>query len=465
MNFSRNFSAALFVTTALLFRLPPGVYAQSGVYLENIFNTSTNSGAVTNGLFFVQTNGSAPVLLHQDFNAAFYGGTNATNLSLIATFLLSDGTAVGDNGAGAGSFLDPTGTSRNIPGASSWAYFQIQAWLGSNLTNYAAAAAAGAYCGQSGVFSNSVAGPPSPPPDLTGMPAIVLTVSGGGSSPVSDGGGGSAPGGSPPSGPSGPLDASSTAPCGLWLSVTASNTTSTVVLHNTREGATYKLYSAEVVNTPFTNLEATVIGAAGDTTQTNIAMGSRSNLFFQVTEYRNYVTNTFFPGLDFADTREGVPDSMGAVGPYFCELLNGATTNTAFVVYDKSGVTNLAHTNINGFFAVHDGTDYPTGQMGDPRILYDSKSQCFLASAIDVNGSEQVVLAVCTNASNATNLTGGWTRYLIRARQDEFASDFDTLGLDSNGIYLSVLQVGANAHTIVAIKKPRFIKEAISLST
>src|SRR5207253_1914837 len=159
-------------------------------------------------------------------------------------------------------------------------------------------------------------------------------------------------------------------------------------------------------------------------------MGSRSNLFFRATEYRNYTNTTVFQGLNFADTRAGVPDSMAAAGPsQICELLNGVTTNTAFVVYDKSGVTNLAHTNINGFFAVHDpdGTDYPTGAMSDPRIFFDSQSQCFVASAIDL-GSKQAILAVCTNANNATNLIGGWKRYVIRVAQPVMLSDFDTLG-------------------------------------
>src|SRR5215471_3005531 len=101
MKLLRNLSAAFCITTALLTRLAPGAYAQSGIFLDNINNTG-GSGATTNGLFWVKTNNNNPVLIHQDFNAAFYGGTNSTNLSLIAQFLLSDGTATGDNIFGAG---------------------------------------------------------------------------------------------------------------------------------------------------------------------------------------------------------------------------------------------------------------------------------------------------------------------------------------------------------------------------
>src|SRR6266566_4463078 len=191
------------VPAALLFALATAAYAQPEVYLDNVYaGTSTNSNATTNGLFWIQTNGTAAVLINKDFNAAFYGGTNATNLSIISTFLLSNGTATGDNASGSGTFSDPTGMGRIVSGASSSAFFRIQAWTG-NSTNYTQAVAAGAYCAQSAAFSNSVASPPNVPPDLTGMPAIVLVVGGSGNSPSGFSGGPSSSGGTPPSGPSG----------------------------------------------------------------------------------------------------------------------------------------------------------------------------------------------------------------------------------------------------------------------
>jgi hypothetical protein len=160
-------------------------YAHAQVFLQNLDNTSTNSSAVTNGLFWIQSGGS-PELLEQDFSVAFYAGSSATNLSLLAMFLLSDGTADGDN-IWPGTFLDPTGMARTVTGASSYAFFQIEAWLGS-YTNYASAFAAGEYVAQSAIFSNSFAssgsGPPPIPPTLEGMPAIVLQESGqGGQAP------------------------------------------------------------------------------------------------------------------------------------------------------------------------------------------------------------------------------------------------------------------------------------------
>lgn len=189
-------------------------------------------------------------------------------------------------------------------------------------------------------------------------------------------------------------------------------------------------------------------------------MGVRSNLFFRTTENRIYTNTTTFPGLAYSDSQAGTPDTMGAVGPnYFCELLNGhaLTTDPAFAVYSKVGLTNLVKTNMNGFFAVSaDGTNYPQTTMSDPRIIYDSQSQCFVASAIDVF-SKQVILAVCTNADNATNLTAGWKKYVLYVLQAGATfTDFDTLSFDANGVYISVLQGFSSGitHTIVAIKKP-----------
>src|SRR5215467_10022138 len=79
----------------------------SFIYLDNIANNSPDPLATANGLFWLSTGGT-PVLINQDFNAAFYGGGSSNSLSLIKTFLLSDGTASGANGFGPGTFLDPT---------------------------------------------------------------------------------------------------------------------------------------------------------------------------------------------------------------------------------------------------------------------------------------------------------------------------------------------------------------------
>jgi hypothetical protein len=146
-----------------------GAYAQGFVFLDNINNTATSPSATSGGLFFINT-GAGPVLQNGDFNAAFYGGTDSANLSLIASF--SGAAAVGSGGFGPGFWLDPTGKSYPIPGSTTSAFFQIQAWMGT-ATSYASATGAK---GQSAVFNNPVAQVPTPPPDFANMPAVIMVV-------------------------------------------------------------------------------------------------------------------------------------------------------------------------------------------------------------------------------------------------------------------------------------------------
>jgi hypothetical protein len=160
----------------LLMGFALSVYPQGYVALDNVFNTGTNDPAATaSGLFWIST-GGAPVLINQDFNASFYAGVTSNSLPLIASFRLSDGTAIHDNAVGPGTFIDPSGPfSYPIQGSTTSAFFQIQAWTG-NFNSYAAAVVAGAPAAQSCVFINPVAVPPGTAPPLTGMPAIVLSV-------------------------------------------------------------------------------------------------------------------------------------------------------------------------------------------------------------------------------------------------------------------------------------------------
>jgi hypothetical protein len=149
------------------------VYAQGCLILNNNANSSTDPYATSDGLFWLSTAGT-PALIHQDFNAAFYAGTDSSNLSPLATLLLSNGTATGDNSFGPGTLVDPSGKNYSFPSTTS-VFVQIQAWTGS-FNSYAAAVSGGALAAQSPVFVNPVEVPPGPAADLTGMPAMILST-------------------------------------------------------------------------------------------------------------------------------------------------------------------------------------------------------------------------------------------------------------------------------------------------
>ena len=148
--------------------------AQGLIELDTYNNFGTGPDATSHGLFWLSSGGST-ALINQDFNAGFYLGTDPSHLDLLALFLLSDGSAVGDNALGPGTFTDVNGTGYVIPGYHPYVFMRVQAWTG-NFDSYAAAIAGGASAGESPVFTNMVAYGTIDPPGLVGMPAVILTL-------------------------------------------------------------------------------------------------------------------------------------------------------------------------------------------------------------------------------------------------------------------------------------------------
>jgi hypothetical protein len=66
------------------------------------------------------------------------------------------------------------------------------------------------------------------------------------------------------------------------------------------------------------------------------------------------------------------------------------------------------------------------------------------------------MLAISTSDS-PTNLATGWTRHLLQVNRAGITTDFTTLGMDANGLYVTTLafNISTNVgHTVVAVKKP-----------
>ena len=159
-----------------------------------------------------------------------------------------------------------------------------------------------------------------------------------------------------------------------------------------------------------------------------------------------------FTGISYGDanTTSGAlpPDCNGDVGPdYYVEFINGM-----FAAYSKTNgelvtpMTDLdfwagANVGISGDYAVT-----------DPRIVYDPGSQRWFASEVDVDvftqgfdgifGANHFLLAV----SQTSDPTGLWKGFEFDSDPDNgnFA-DFPTLGVDSQGVYLSGDMYDANA--------------------
>ncbi len=151
-----------------------GAYAQGLIALDNdAFIPSATVTSTSGGLFYLLTGKTSG-----DFNAAFYGGTDSANLTLIASF--SGAAAAGSGFFGDGTWTDPTGKTYYIPGlenapaySSGTAWFRVEAWTG-NATSYEAAIASGSSFYGASTFQNPWASVPNIPPDLVGMPSICM---------------------------------------------------------------------------------------------------------------------------------------------------------------------------------------------------------------------------------------------------------------------------------------------------
>lgn len=137
-------------------------------------------------------------------------------------------------------------------------------------------------------------------------------------------------------------------------------------------------------------------------------------------------------------------DTMGAIGPnHFVE-----TVNRQVAIYNKAD-GSLVGTLLRSqsFFGTTGSAD-----AIDPRVLYDSQWGRWIACAADT-GAGTVRLAV----SQSNDPTAGWDRYNLPVNEAGFKPDYPTLGVDTNGIYVSVNLFNADQSQwrlkVVAVRK------------
>ena len=384
----------------------------------------------------------------------FYStNTNSIPNPLGSDSFLAAGFNQGFASAGAGYFIAGTKSLANATNI----VVQVRVWDTTYGSTYAAARNAGGQFGYSGYFVITLAAAPTPPTLLSSLRGFKLTTIHG-PTQVGDDSGGAEP---PPVvvvtepeaviNPYPPLLSAQYA-CGPWLEVTKTNNSSmTVTLHNSIAGRPYKLWSKQSLSLTSWTSETNFIGVAGQT-QLRIAMNGRTNLFLRTGE-----TNASFQGIkgDYGapDFDSINPDSMGAVGPnQFVELIN-----SGIAVFTKTNGQLLQSTDVFSFFAV---TNMPRPKLADPRVLYDRDNQRWVASMLNVNTTSNtydLVLAVSKD-STPLDLVSNWAKYTIKTTQAGSDSDFDTMGMDANGIYLSVVHrsltfLTNTGFTVAAIRK------------
>jgi len=137
------------------------------------------------------------------------------------------------------------------------------------------------------------------------------------------------------------------------------------------------------------------------------------------------------------------PDTMGAVGPTHITELN----NQEFRVYDKNG--NLVSSSTLDAFWTAAGAAIPAGDgTFDPRIIFDPQTGRWFAVSIDGLAGTGAGNRIYVAVSNTSDPTQGWraVQFVGDAATGTRFNDFDMLGINSTGIYISTNNfVGATA--------------------
>ncbi len=244
--------------------------------------------------------------------------------------------------------------------------------------------------------------------------------------------------------------------CGLWLKIGRPlNDTIPLLLTNTRPSQVYEIRATNRLG-PSSDWPVLATVTAHDTfLETTINVQGEPNLFVLAVEHGR-VDAANFEGMAYDPHIEvQPPDPMGAAGNnYFVELVNGQVA-----VYDKSGLCRGQLDN-KAFFHV-DG-DLPSAtHLVDPRLVYDHHASRWVATAVDSStyqGSGNVILAISRDCSPlplpTPNDDGNWVKHVIyfQTAGSTDATDFDTLGVDDNGIYVTAIRYPSMDHKILAAR-------------
>ncbi|MBU0719646.1 MAG: hypothetical protein KJ749_15485, partial [Planctomycetes bacterium] len=142
------------------------------------------------------------------------------------------------------------------------------------------------------------------------------------------------------------------------------------------------------------------------------------------------------------------PDTDGAIGPdHYVE-----TVNRALVVYDRTDGSFVSRTYLSGFMS---------GAQGDPRVVFDQHSGRWIVIVSGFDTNNKIFLAV----SATSDPTGSWFKTSFDTNAGSDWADYPTLGVDVNGIYTAIYQIGSYTHTIFAIDKAPLISHPQSLGT
>ncbi|MBE3072020.1 MAG: hypothetical protein IMZ67_03515 [Acidobacteria bacterium] len=181
---------------------------------------------------------------------------------------------------------------------------------------------------------------------------------------------------------------------------------------------------------------------------------------------------SFRIGLNFTSTTQGeshtkatAPDANGAAGPgHVVELINGD-----FKVYDKRSGALLIAQSSEAFWekALGAAAFAANPHHADPRVVFDVYAGRWYASAQRPRPPVDGEMSVMVARSETSDPTAGWKGVSILVDPDrapKTGADFDRLGYNRDGLYLSINQfdmrpdgrLAPNGVALFSIKKSDF---------
>lgn len=143
---------------------------------------------------------------------------------------------------------------------------------------------------------------------------------------------------------------------------------------------------------------------------------------------------TNIPGVSLNDllylgTGGTPPDTMGSPGTNeFVEFINGA-----FAVYNKAGAQTLLITDTTFWSNAGISSTALASGLTDTRVIFDQNSGRWFASELTSPASGNLILLARSDTSDPA---GTWAAVSFTANSG--FGDFDTLGVDAQGVYLGV---------------------------
>jgi hypothetical protein len=209
---------------------------------------------------------------------------------------------------------------------------------------------------------------------------------------------------------------------------------------------------------------------SGDATYLTSARLKKCNVttagLTMATECGPYVVANF-AGLKQSDVDHHLPDTQAAVGPTLVmQMIHNHESNglSGIAFFDKyTGAKKTVHAApLDKFFATSVGTNFVNyaTNMFDPRVVYDRLSGRWLASAITKypagNTRTYAILAISKDSDPIGNgdtnwVSEHWVKHVIQFTTS--ANDFDTLGVDANGVYVSLESLNNSSIELAAIPK------------